>query len=254
MLPLRPFGVQAGTMSRSHTVGHLIGSNLFGIAKCDMQTQMKVALAGGGGAEDSQLLDEVFAAWIGSQGKLLYWPLALRGIRPFQSCMEWITAAFAPLSITHITMWTNLSEHQASELDEFDAVYLGGGSTFALLAQLQESGFDRYLKASAERGKAVYGGSAGAVVFGRDIRTVNHFDRNDVGLTETKDLDLAEGHAIWVHYQLQDDSLIDAYVRQYRQPVLVISERLGIAIEKARIRTVGFEPAYRFDRRGKSEV
>ncbi len=151
-------------------------------------------------------------------------------------------------------MWTDLSEHQASELDEFDAVYLGGGNTFALLAQLQESGFERYLKAYAQRGKAVYGGSAGAVVFGRDIRTVNHLDRNDVGLTETKGLDLAEGHAIWVHYQPHDDSLIDAYVRQYRQPILAISERSGIVIEKAGIRRVGFEPAYRFDRRGKSEI
>ena len=97
-----------------------------------MQTQMKVALAGGGGADESRLLDEVFAAWIGLQGKLLYWPIALRGIRPFPSCLEWITTTFAPLNVTQITMWTDLSEHQASELGEFDAVYIGGGNTFAL--------------------------------------------------------------------------------------------------------------------------
>ena len=120
-----------------------------------MQTQMKIALAGGGGANDSRLLDEAFAAWIGPEGKLLYWPLALRGVRPFQSCLEWITAAFAPWGVTRISMWTDLSEHRAGELDEFDAVYIGGGNTFALLAQLRESGFDRHLKAYARRGKAV---------------------------------------------------------------------------------------------------
>ena len=69
---------------------------------CDMQTQVKVALAGGGGVDDSRLLDEVFATWIGSHGKLLYWPIALRGIRPFQSCLEWITTTFAPLNITQM--------------------------------------------------------------------------------------------------------------------------------------------------------
>ena len=219
-----------------------------------MHPQMKVALGGGGGAADSRLLDEVFVAWIGSQGKLLYLPCALRGIRPFESCLEWITTTFAPLKITRITMWTDLSEHQVRELDKFDAVYIGGGTTFALLAELRKSGFEHHLSEYVRGGKAVYGGSAGAAVLGQDIRTVNYLDCNEVGLVETKGLDLAEGHAIWVHYQPQDDSLIDAYVRQYKHPVIALSERSGIVVEQGNMRAVGFEPAYRFDGHGKSEV
>ncbi|HLO17051.1 MAG TPA: Type 1 glutamine amidotransferase-like domain-containing protein [Anaerolineales bacterium] len=219
-----------------------------------MQRQMKVALGGGGGAADSRLLDEVFASWIGSQGRLLYLPCALRGIRPFESCLEWITATFAPLKITHITMWTDLSDHRGSELDQFDAVYIGGGNTFALLAELRESGFATHLTEYVRRGKAIYGGSAGAAVLGRDIQTVNYLDRNEVGLVETNGLDLTRGYAIWVHYQPQDDKLIDAYVRKYQQPVIALSERSGIVIEEDRMRTVGFEPGYRFNGQGKFEV
>jgi dipeptidase E len=219
-----------------------------------MQSQSKVALGGGGGATDSRLLDEVFAAWIGPQGKLLYLPCALRGIRSFQSCWEWITLTFARLKITQITMWTALSEHRSSELDEFDAVYIGGGNTFALLAELRESGFETYLTEYVHRGKAIYGGSAGAAVLGRDIRTVSYLDRNEVGLVETNGLDLAKGYAIWVHYQPQDDNLIDAYVRKYQQPVIALSERSGIVIENEVIRPVGYEPSYRFDEQGRSEV
>ena len=219
-----------------------------------MQPQMKIALGGGGGASDSRLLDEIFAAWIGTQGKLLYLPCALRGIRPFESCLEWITTTFAPLNVTQITMWTDLSEHQARDLDQFDAVYIGGGNTFALLAELRKSGFENHLSEYVRRGKAIYGGSAGAAVLGRDIRTVNYLDRNEIGLVETKGLDLAGGYAIWVHYQPQDDNMIDAYVRQYEQPVLALSERSGIVIERENMRAVGFEPAYRFDRHGKSQV
>jgi dipeptidase E len=219
-----------------------------------MQPQMKIALGGGGGADDSRLLDEVFATWIGSRGKLLYLPCALRGIRPFQSCWEWITATFAPLKVNQITMWTDLSEHLASELGEFDAVYIGGGNTFALLAELRKSGFDRYLRECACQGKAIYGGSAGAAVLGRDIRTVNYLDRNEVGVVETKGLDLVKGHAIWVHYQPQDDNLIDDYVRQYGQPVIALSERSGIVIDQDGLRMVGFEPAYRFDGQKKFEL
>lgn len=219
----------------------------------DMQPQMKVALSGGGGAADSRPLDEVFAAWIGSQCKLLYLPCALRGIRPFESCLKWITATFAPLNITQITMWTDLSEHQVSELDQFDAVYIGGGNTFALLAELRKSGFEQSLIEDVRQGKAVYGGSAGAAVLGRDIRTVNYLDRNEVGLVETNGLNLAIGHAIWVHYQPQDDNLIHEYVDQYQQPVVALSERSGIVIENQVMRSVGFEPACRFDGQGKSE-
>ncbi len=219
-----------------------------------MQPQMKVALGGGGGASDSRLLDEVFATWIGSRGKLLYLPCALRGIRPFQFCLEWITVTFAPLKITQITMWTDLSEHQASELDPFDAVYIGGGNSFALLAELRKSRFERHLREYVCRGKAIYGGSAGAAVLGRDIRTVNYLDCNEVGLVETKGLDLAKGHAIWVHYQPQDDNLIEAYVHQYQQPVIALSERSGIVIEQEDMRAVGFEPAYRFDGQGKTQA
>jgi dipeptidase E len=137
---------------------------------------------------------------------------------------------------------------------QFDAVYIGGGNTHLLLAQLLENGFDRSLKAYLTGGKAVYGGSAGAVLLGCDIQTVSHLDCNDVGLTETKGLNLANGHAIWVHYQPKDDGLIEEFVQKHHQPVLAISERSGIVIESTGLRTVGFEPAYRFDGRTKSEV
>jgi dipeptidase E len=218
------------------------------------KSKIKVALAGGGDPEDSRPLDEVFAAWMGSQGRLLYWPVALRGMRPFPSCLEWITEALAPLNISDISMWTDLSSHQANELDEYDAVLVGGGNTFSLLAELQESGFERHLKTFIQRGKPVYGGSAGAIVLGCDIRTAQHFDRNNSILLGTKGLDLAKGHAIWPHYRPQHDALIVEYVQQYQQPVLAIPERSGIAIEDTELRTVGYEPSYRFDGNGKSEV
>jgi dipeptidase E len=219
-----------------------------------MGSSMKVALAGGGAAEDSRLLDEVLAEWLGPQGRLLYWPIALRGMRPFESCLEWITETLAPVHISDISMWTDLAGHQAAELEAYDAVYLGGGNTFRLLAELQESGFDRHLKRYVQRGRPVYGGSAGAIVLGRDILTAQNFDRNTPGLLETDGLDLAGGHAIWPHYRRLHDDLIVAYMQKYRHPVLAIPERSGIVAGQAGLRTVGFEPSYRFDRQGRSEV
>ena len=231
-----------------------MNSGYFEIAESNMKAQMKIALAGGGGASDSRPLDEVFASWVGSQGRLLYWPFALRGIRTFDSCLAWITATFGPLNITDITLWTALSDHQADELDQFAAVYIGGGNTFALLAEIREHGFDQILREYARSGRPVYGGSAGAAVLGRDIRTVSHMDQNTIGLMDTTGLDLAGSHSIWVHYRPGDDYRIQAYVHQHHQPVLAISERSGIVIENDGLRPVGFEPIYRFDTQGKVQV
>ncbi|MGZ9165643.1 MAG: Type 1 glutamine amidotransferase-like domain-containing protein [Anaerolineales bacterium] len=219
-----------------------------------MKQQTKIALAGGGGAKDSCLLDKVFASWIGPNGRLLYLPVALRGMRSYESCLEWITTTFAPFNITRITMWTDLAEHRMNELEEFDAIYIGGGNTYSLLAQLIDSNFHRHLTAYAHGGGVVYGGSAGAVVLGKDIRTVNHLDRNDIGLLEVECLNLANNHAIWAHYQPREDKLIEEFVQKHQQPVLAISERSGVIIESGGIRTVGFEPSYRFDNQGKFEV
>lgn len=214
----------------------------------------KIVLAGGGGTEDSRLLDEVFAEWIGPQGRLLYLPVALRGIRSFESCFEWITATFTPLHITRITMWTDLTEHRGNELEGFDAVYIGGGNTYSLLAELIRSGFEDHLKAHAAAGGIIYGGSAGAVVLGKDIRTVSHMDRNDIGLLEVNCLDLADAHSIWPHYSVQDDIRIEEFVQKYQQLVLAIPERSGVILESGEMRSVGFEPSYRFDREGKSAI
>lgn len=219
-----------------------------------MEKEARIALAGGGGAEDSRLLDEVFAAWVGPRGKMLYLPIALRGIRSFESCREWITTTFSPLKLTDITMWTDLIGHQADELEGFDAIYIGGGNTYSLLAELIGSGFDRHLKAYAQSGGIIYGGSAGAVVLGKDIRTVTHMDRNNIGLAEVNCLNLATDYSIVPHYQPEMDQLIAEFVRNYRLPVLGIPERSGVVIESGRMRTVGFEPSYRFDEQGKSEM
>jgi dipeptidase E len=211
---------------------------------------MKIALAGGGDAGDSLGIDRKFSEWVGPTGKLLYLPVALRGMRPFEECLEWITTTLTPFGISAITMWTDLSAHAAGELDQFAGIYIGGGNTFSLLAQIQESGFKNSLKEYALKGKPVYGGSAGAIVLGHDIHNARHFDLNEDGFKDMEGLDLAEGYTIWPHYNPQDDEKITAFVRLNRQPVLGIPERSGIVFENGGFRAVGFEAVYVFDEEG----
>lgn len=215
---------------------------------------MRIALAGGGDARDSRRLDEVFAGWLGPHSRLLYLPLALRGVGSFQAGLEWLTDTLAPWHIRAIKMWTDLSKHQAAELERFDAVYVGGGNTFSLMAQIYRNGFDQPLRDFVRAGHCIYGGSAGAIMLGRDIRTARHLDSNEVGLVETGCLNLARGLTVWPHYLPSDDALIEAYVGFYHQPVLALSESSGAVLDANGFHSAGFIPAYRFDSRGKTPL
>ncbi len=210
--------------------------------------KLRIALAGGGNKEDSQLLDAYFARWMGTSAKMLYLPIALREPEvSFNACYEWIRSVFAPFDIKTITMWTDLNQHRGDKLDAFDSIYIGGGNTFSLFAQLLETGLAGALREYVTQGGAIYGGSAGAVILGRDLLTVEHMDSNDVGLVHRSGLDLVGGHAIWVHYTPEDDDLIRCYIRRNNIPVLAIAERAGIVAEGNKLIAIGHTAVYRFD-------
>jgi dipeptidase E len=221
------------------------------VTECDL----KIALAGGGGADDSALIDRRFAAWIPSGETLLYIPIALRWQAPeYSEAYAWLSTVFRPLGIDRIAMWTGLDDHRGSELARYAAVYIGGGNTYYLLARMRQSGMVDELVHFARDGGPIYGGSAGAVVLGRDIATVAHLDTNEVDLSDTAGLDLAHGSAVWVHYTEADDPLIEHYVAGSGQRLVVLTERSGVTIEGDAMWSVGWEPAYIVDQAGRQAL
>jgi dipeptidase E len=215
----------------------------------------RLMLAGGGNAADSAPLDRIFAAWTGQSGRMLYIPLALDTNEiEYGVAHMWLKSVFQPLGVTDIDMWTSLEGRGADDLQPYNSVYIGGGNTFRLLSLLKSSGFDSYLTDYFKQGRAIYGGSAGAIVMGRNILTAAHIDPNDVALVDTRGLDLVRGHSIWCHYTEADDPEIYNYVHRYALPVLALSERSGVGLEGERIIAWGHEPVYRFTHRRKRAI
>ena len=127
-----------------------------------MPIDTKIILAGGG---DSQPLDELFAAWTGPDGRVLFLPIVLDD-SAHDRYLEVVRSELTPFGVSKIGMWSDLLEHDVNDLAAFDSIYLGGGSTFWLLARLRDSGFDKALVSYALQGGAIYGCSAGADVLG----------------------------------------------------------------------------------------
>ena len=203
-------------------------------------------LAGGGDEEDSAPLDQLFASWVGD-GKLVYLPVAMDGSKPtYAECHDWLESVFHPLGVSNIDMCTDVYILDEQRLAEVRGVYIGGGNTFRLLHLLRESRLTNWLVGYVKNGGKVYGGSAGAIIWGRDISTSQHADQNEVGLQDTRGLDKLNGYSLWCHYVPQDDPTIRTFIKQHDLPLIGLPERSGILVENGQITTIGYEPVMCF--------
>jgi dipeptidase E len=203
---------------------------------------MRIIIAGGGNAVESRPLDETFAEWIGRNGRLLYLPVAMDGIsNAYHESMAWLESVFMPHGVINITMCAELEPCLKRELNFYNAIYMGGGNTYRLLYLLRTSGFDRALVHFARTGGAVYGGSAGAIVLGKEISTSAHLDANEVGINDLSGLDLLGGYSVWCHYHSDDDERIRAYTHGMGYPVIALSESAGVCLMGGRLRACGYE-------------
>jgi dipeptidase E len=217
---------------------------------------MNLILSGGGDAPDSRPLDQLLISLIPADKKLLYIPIAWKS-GDFDGCLSWFKSVFSKLDFNNYTMWVDLNNKTLADLNEIGGIYIGGGNTYKLLHDLQETGFDKLLLQFIDSGRPVFGGSAGAIIFGQTIDTAafgDDADDNSVDLADTTGFKLLGNRAIQCHYRIGQDSEIMEYVLQKRTPIIALSERSGLYVTDNKTTTVvGFEPAYLFTDTGKSE-
>ncbi len=214
----------------------------------------RLILSGGGDSEQTLTIDKEFVSFLNTTEPLLYIPIAMDANSiPYESCFEWINSVFNPLGIEKISMWTekDLKGKRVNDLVRFSAVYIGGGNTYSLLKDLHETGFSEVLTEYVENGGIVYGSSAGAIIFGNNIRTCSHNDRNDVGLDSFNGLDFVKEYSIWCHYNREEDHLIHNFVIQNDNPVIALPEETALIVEGDHLKVIGSKPAYIFN--GSSE-
>ena len=191
-------------------------------------------LSGGGDPEQVRPIDEYFAAHIDKAQKVLYIPVAMeREVFTYEQCLDWFTSVYAPFGIQNIEMLTNLSSAEISA--DTSAVFIGGGNTYKLLKGLRESKFDQRLIAYLDNGGTVYGGSAGAMIFGKTIETEIHTGSRNYGLTDLSGLNKLNGYDLWCHYTPKEEPLISGYPRS----LYILSEESGLIVRNGEVRSIG---------------
>lgn len=181
-------------------------------------------LSGGGSLETSFRFDEKFFSALRLGAKILYIPVAMRPEK-FPSCHKWFSELLArhgrgmDVSFTMLTTGAPIPT-----LENFDAIYIGGGNTYRLLDYVHAHGLTAKLREYLVARGVIYGGSAGAIIFGRDIRTAasekENFTRDDgIGLFN---------FCLDCHYETSMDMLLFETSRKIGAPILALSEPSGL--------------------------
>ena len=196
----------------------------------------KLFLCGGG--EDAQTF-EVDEKFLYEVKKILYVPIAWKG-GDFESCRKWFINAMGQHKKVEIDMLTDLTK--SPDLRNYDAVYIGGGNTFKLLKEIRESGFDEKLLRYYKSGGTIYGGSAGAIIWGRDINIASicaDADVNDVNLRNTGGFDKLNGHDIQCHYENSQLKENQDFIRKTKAPIIAIPEESALLVEDGKYGVIG---------------
>lgn len=216
-----------------------------------MKPLTRLFLAGGGTEQDSRKLDERFVALLDASKPLLYVPQAMQRTR-FPSCFEWFASMAARLGVTNIRMITDLASFSTAQVPTISGIYIGGGDTGRLLDVVRDSGFLKViLKAIIER-KPVYGGSAGAIVLGADIRTAP--EAEDRSVRRSPGLNLVKGYSIACHYKDQHAGKCRRLATNLGCDILAIPENSGLELCGERLTNWGSVPVMVFRRDASSKV
>lgn len=193
-------------------------------------------LAGGGSPEQSFALDEAFVGHCRPSGPLIYIPTALRTQTPAAS-LAWFRATMARHDMQDIEMWSDLAPTLSS--DRIGGVYIGGGDTLFLRQEMRRTGFDRFVLEALSSGAPIYGGSAGAIVFGTYLGTSQPVEAAGQGMTEG--LGLVHGHSVACHFEKTKLTRLQGFSDASGTSVIAIPEAAGVVIEGAEMRNLGSE-------------
>jgi dipeptidase E len=213
---------------------------------------MRIFLCGGGDGYQTINAYNKLNEIIDHTKPLLYIPLAMESDK-YSSCYEWITNELKNLNIPSIEMVNQASEITNKKLEDYCAIFIGGGNTFKLLNDLKRSGAFDKIKLFINNNGIIFGGSAGAIIFGKNLKSCTLDDDNAVNLKDISGYDVLNGYSILCHYtnrtQERDEESKNYLLNLSKEEkIIALPEEDTIYINDNNIEVIGNRPYYIFDK------
>ena len=207
---------------------------------------MKLYLSGGGSGKQNHFAYINFFRIIDKSKPLLYIPLAMESTM-HKSCYNWFKNEINNYNFDKFEMVKSSSELSKLDLNNYSALFIGGGNTYKLLSELKENDNINKIKKYLLNGGIVYGGSAGAIIFGKDIDGCKLMDeKNDVN---TEGLNFINNYSLLCHFNNNNLKLNKKYLTTYskKNKLLFLPEEDVLVISDKSIKIIGSHKYAIFD-------
>ncbi len=199
---------------------------------------MKLYLSGGGSGKQNLYAYINFFKSINKNKPILYIPLALN-CNKYNECYKWFKKEIEYFNFTNFEMVTSSIELSKLNLNNYSSLFIGGGNTYKLLKELQENSNLEKIKNFLLNDGIVYGGSAGAIIFGKDIDGCLLTDKKiDI---DTKGLNFLNNYSLLCHFNKSNLKLNENYLKEYSKmnKLIFLPEEDVIVITDKKIRIIG---------------
>ncbi len=212
---------------------------------------MKLILNGGGIGKQVASARQLLNRIIDNSKKILYIPFAWPD-SSYSGCLEFMTDELKDVEKAGIDMVRTPEELLEKNFNDYACLYIGGGNTFKLLDLLKKSGNYGKIKEYLENDGIVYGGSAGAIIFGKDLDSCITDDENKVGLEDSTGFNMINGYSLLCHFGSRDPKRTEItanYLKELSKikPVYAIPEEDSIYVHDGVVEFIGYNPYYEFN-------
>ena len=215
---------------------------------------MKLLLCGGGSGLQTIEANKKFNEIIDHTKPLLYVPLAMNEIKnPYDKCFKWINKELSEVDVPSIEMVRTFEELASKNYYDYCGIFIGGGNTYKLLKGLKDSGAFEKINDYINHDGVIYGGSAGAIIFGYDINSCLVMDSNNVELKDTKGFNVLDGKSIFAHYTNEYTEETHEKFKNYlinysssNEEVIALPEEDTIFVDNDQISIIGDRSYYVF--------
>ena len=149
--------------------------------------------------------------------------------------LKWVKRELGRYADFNITLCTeeDLKRITYEELLMFGGIFIGGGNAFYLLKKLKEGKLgDKLVSLLKNTNIPVMSGSAGALIFAKNIKIAEPYVMNFINLKNLNGLNMIGGKNIWVHYKESKKDLVRDYVDILKTEIICLREDEGLYINE----------------------
>ena len=199
---------------------------------------MRLYLSGGGSGKQNLDAYHNYFKVIDKEKPILYIPLAMQDNK-YDSCYEWFKKEISMFGSSKFKMVKSSEELSKLDFNDFNSLFIGGGNAYKLIRELKEHNNIKKIKDYLKNNGIIYGGSAGAIIFGKDIDCCQKTDEKlDV---DTSGFNYINDYSLLCHYNHTNYKKTAKYLKEYSQKnkVLFLPEEAVLLITNHKITIIG---------------